>query len=330
MEATQSELCHEAYYFFQLYLPSRWRNRKRQFPILSHYALAQAHLIELNRAPDFKLLRDKLLFARRCQQAGLPSISSLAVFVDGQPTEELTALPAKDLISKPSSDWRGTGVELWRYDPVCDQFSNAMTGYTLRAFDLFQHFCDLSHSRQIIIQERLQNHECLSPLTNGALSTLRLVTCRSPSGTIDLMPPVIKMPVGHRVVDNLAQGGLAAPIDLMTGVICGPGLQKHSRLGVVYTDKHPDSRHELSGFRVPMWKEVVDLALRAHWRFPSVHFIGWDIAVLQDGPVLVEGNALFDSDLTVLPHGITLSDTQFIPYYNYHWNCALAEIRPRS
>jgi hypothetical protein len=41
--------------------------------------------------------------------------------------------------------------------------------------------------------------------------------------------------------------------------------------------------------------------------------------ILQDGPVLVEGNCPFDTDLTVLPHGLTLSDTQFIPYYNYHW-----------
>ena len=69
-----------------------------------------------------------------------------------------------------------------------------------------------------------------------------------------------------------------------------------------------------------MWTEAVDLALRAHQTFPSVHFIGLDIAISQDGPVLVEGNGLPDLELTVLPHGITLSDTQFIPYYNYHWN----------
>jgi hypothetical protein len=79
-------------------------------------------------------------------------------------------------------------------------------------------------------------------------------------------------------------------------------------------EKHPDSDQLFEGFAIPMWSEAVDLARRAHETFPSMHFIGSDIAILQDGPVLVEGNFPFDTDLTVLPHGLTLSDTQFIPY----------------
>jgi hypothetical protein len=132
------------------------------------------------------------------------------------------------------------------------------------------------------------------------------------------MPPVIKMPAKRSVVDNVVKGGIAAPIDMATGKICGPAIQMDKCL-MTWTDKHPDTGQELKGFALPMWNEAIDLALRAHETFPSMYFIGWDIAILQDGVVLVEGNPDFDTFLTVLPHKLTLSDTQFIPYYNYHW-----------
>jgi hypothetical protein len=127
------------------------------------------------------------------------------------------------------------------------------------------------------------------------------------------------MPAGRLVVDNFLQGGLAAPIDFAAGRICGPAVRKDNDLGLISTNRHPDTGQEFNGFPIPMWSEAVELARRAHKTFPTVAFIGWDIAILQDGPVLVEGNFPFDTDLTVLPHGLTLSDTQFIPYYNYHW-----------
>jgi hypothetical protein len=133
------------------------------------------------------------------------------------------------------------------------------------------------------------------------------------------MPPVIRMPAGRLVVDNFAKGGLVAPIDAANGTICGPALQRDESLGVATVDRHPDSGAEFTGFRIPMWTEVVALAIKAHEAFPSLHFIGWDIAILQQGLVLIEGNAPFSADSVVLPHGISLSDTQFIPYYNHHW-----------
>jgi putative polysaccharide biosynthesis protein len=316
----------EEFYLHQLYLPDRWRSRMRQVPS-SQSCAAQFSLIERTRVTDFQLLGEKHLFAARCKEAGLPSTPVLGEFIDGHPDGKLESLPVTDLFSKPTHRFGGAGAKSWRYDRSQDCFFNAETGQKFSREALLEHLCDLSRQDgRVILQQRLRNHAAISPLTNGALSTLRIVTCRTPFGSIDLMPPVIKMPAGRSVVDNVVHGGLAAPVDLATGTICGPALQKDNCLGVIWTDKHPDSGQELKGFSIPMWTEAVDLARRAHETFPSMHFIGWDIAILQDHAVLVEGNPTFDPFLTVLPHRLSLSDTQFIPYYNFHW--AKFEDRP--
>ena len=163
--------------------------------------------------PTSGLVQDKHLFAARCKEAGLPSVPLLAEFVDGHPDGKLEGLPAIDLFSKPANQGSGNGVESWRYDRGQDCFFNAVTDQKFSRDALLDHLCDLSRSGRVILQERLRNHAALAPLTNGALSTLRIVTCIAPSGSIDLMPPVIRMPAGRSVVDNFAQSGLAAPID---------------------------------------------------------------------------------------------------------------------
>ena len=327
-ESARSGIGFEDFYLCQLYLRDR-RSRMRQIPT-SQSSPAIRSLLNRTLPVDRELLRDKHLFGARCREAGLPTGILVGEFADGCVDGKLKSLPATDLFSKPARSSWGEGANLWRYDQGHDRFFNALTDQSFSRKALLNIFCDLSRVGRIIVQQRLRNHAALSPLTNGALSTIRIVTCRTPFGSIDLMPPVIKMPTGRAVADNLHQGGIAAPIDILTGSICGPGLQTDNCLGVLWFDKHPDSGQELKGFSIPMWKEAADLARRAHETFPSLHFIGWDIAILDDRPVVVEGNDVPDTDLTVLPHGLTLSDTQFIPYYNHHWSNSTSPIRPAA
>ena len=142
------------------------------------------------------------------------------------------------------------------------------------------------------------------------------------------MPLVIRVGAGRIAAANLTQGGLAAPIDRTTGTICGAAMYYHDLLGVAFKDRHPDSGRRFSGFPIPMLEEAIALGLRAHQAFASLHFIGWDVAVAPEGPILIEGNSIPDLDLTVLPHRLTLSDTQFVPYYNHRWRSIPSKTRP--
>jgi hypothetical protein len=316
-ESTRSGISFDEFYLHQMYLPDRWRSRKRRFGS-SKGRKALLFLNQRNPSPQLQLLDEKHRFAAHCKQVGLPSAPLLAVFAEGHPDRKLEGLPARHLFSKPAFGSYGEGAISWRYDQSRNCFFNAENDEKFSQEALVKFLCNLSWSGRVILQEGLTNHAALLPFTNGALSTLRIITCLTPFASIDIMPPVFRMPVGRLVVDNFARGGLLAPVDLATGTICGPVLQKDKCLGVVQIDTHPDSGQKFGGFPVPRWTEAVALARRAHQTVLSVPFIGWDIAILQHGPVLVEANTLPDTDI-VLPHGLTLSDTQLIPYFKYHW-----------
>ena len=306
----------ETFYVYQFYLPERWKSRSRHFP---DAGLAQDWLLAKLASPDLELLANKDKFAVACEKRNLPTIPVIAEFLFGSPKSAFVELPSADLFSKPASSCLGRGARSWRYDPASDRFTGGSSaGLTKQAVTAALSEQSKSLKTKIIVQRTARNHPDMASITNGALATIRIVTCRAPSGAIDILPPVIKMPAGPTVVDNLLGGGVAAPLDRNNGTIIGHGIQRDLATVLKRWTVHPDTGVPLLGFSVPGWSEVVKLALRAHQSFSGLHFVGWDIAVLQSGPVLVEGNALWEATLIVLPHGISLSDTQFVPYFNYH------------
>jgi hypothetical protein len=305
----------EEFYLYQRYLPERWKSRAQHFT-LQDVCYAQECLVDRLASPDLELLK-KDKFAAVCKKRNLPTIPVVAEFFDGSPQGAFVDLPSADLFSKPTDSSCGRGAQAWRYDPASDRFTcRGSAGLTKQA--VVAALCEQSKSQKLIVQRTARNHPDMGSVTNGALATIRIVTCRTRLGTIDMLPPVIRMPAGAGVVDNFNNGGVVAPLDRDNGTIIGPGIQKDPETAVKHWTVHPDTGVPLSGFVVPRWSEIVKLALCAQQGFPTLHFIGWDIAVLRSGPVLVEGNEVWDPTVVVLPHGITLSDTQFIPYFNYH------------
>lgn len=54
--------------------------------------------------------------------------------------------------------------------------------------------------------------------------------------------------------------------------------------------QHPITNAELVGLQLPYWNEIKDMLTHAAKEIPQVAYVGWDIAITPDGPVLIEGN----------------------------------------
>ena len=65
----------------------------------------------------------------------------------------------------------------------------------------------------------------------------------------------------------------------------------------LYYDCHPVTQTAFKGFTVPMFDEAVTLCLQAAQVKPDLAYIGWDVAITPDKPVLIEGNILPGYDM---------------------------------
>ncbi len=138
-----------------------------------------------------------------------------------------------------------------------------------------------------MIEPYLEQHEALRQLSPSGLNTLRVITQINAKGDVDILGVRLRITV-NSLVDNLAAGNIAAPIDEETGRIVGPGV--YSDITKPLVEHHPVTGHQLIGYQVPFFEKSLDLAKAAAMHDTRNTSIGWDIAILQDGPDLLEGN----------------------------------------
>jgi hypothetical protein len=153
-------------------------------------------------------------------------------------------------------------------------------------------------ARPYLLQERIHPHPEIQALVGGpTLSTTRVVTFVALDGQPRLLAASFRLQPGPVGADNFARGSVACYVDLEDGVL-GRGRIRDQLADVT---RVPGTDRCFVGFQLPDWAEVRKLALRAATTFPWARVIGWDIALSNRGPVLLEGNNRWDPALVQLP-----------------------------
>ena len=238
-------------------------------------------------------LNDKGRFAEYCAQHRIRCVPTLARLEGKAPAG---ALPDEDLFVKPATGRGGRGAERWdRTGP------SAFSGPSRRQLSgdaLLERLVKRSKHQSLIVQPRLRPHPDLRAITSGALPTARVLTCLDEIGEPEVVAAVLRMSFApNRTVDNLHAGGMGAMIDVASGTLSkASNLGSDARFG--WVSAHPDSGARIEGKLLPFWEETKAAAVAAHRHFRDRVVVGWDIAILADGPILIEGNG--NSDLDIL------------------------------
>lgn len=266
---------------------------------------------------DPDLLADKRRFARAATTARLPVPVTLADFCEGaMQCWTGSSLPAAGLFAKEAQAMCGQGAMSWSWNG--SRWTDEESGETYDEERLLSHLADLSRQATYILQERLSNHPELIELSPIGLCTARVVTVRSPSGGAPrILLCAFRIPKSGDIADNFARGGLACPIELDTGVL-GIAMLKDLHHAHLDLERHPDTGAQITGRVLPCWDDVKALALRAHDCFPQFPSIGWDVAITDRGPVVLEANYNWDSVLAQQVGGCPLGATEW-PEHLLEW-----------
>ena len=123
----------------------------------------------------------------------------------------------------------------------------------------------------------------MSSLYNKSVNTLRILTfCENKK--VYILKFILKIGNGG-AVDNFSSGGMYTFVD-ESGKVYVPAIDEEGNVFEV----HPISKKKIVGFEIPKYKEVVDFVKELALVVPKVRYVGWDIAITDDGPVVVEGN----------------------------------------
>ena len=153
-------------------------------------------------------------------------------------------------------------------------------------------FDELSSVGMWCIEEPIIQHAEMDKLCPDCVNTIRMTTLIK-DGVPHLMYALVRIGAGGKEVDNVSSGGYHANLD-GNGVISG---YAHHEKSFSLVEKHHLTGTVFHGFQIPMFQQAREMVLKAAMVVPEVRYVGWDVAITEKGPVLVEGNTLPGYDM---------------------------------
>lgn len=188
------------------------------------------------------------------------------------------------VVLKPNGGSGGSGIYVVSWSDT--GFSLNGKGYTeddLKA--------ELESLDRYVITEFVEQAEYSEKIHGGSANTMRIHTLIDPKNG----EPFIAA-AAHRFgtrssgpVDNLAQGGVVADIDIDQGCLGDVAIVSGFEKSI--TDKHPDTGAQITGIEIENWERIQGelLEIANHLRF--MPYIGWDVVATDDSFKILEGNA---------------------------------------
>lgn len=176
----------------------------------------------------------------------------------------------KKIITKPDVGSRGVNIQLFEYND--DQ--QALAFYE-------------TLSKDTICEEYICQHDKMDTLNPNCVNTVRIVALYD-AGEVDFIAASLKCgKFKTSIVDNMHNNGIGANVDIQTGVVTEKAYDYHDNTFIY----HPLTGTQIVGFTVPFWAETLNLIRETHSKVSDCPLLGWDVAITNSGPEIVEFNS---------------------------------------
>ena len=146
----------------------------------------------------------------------------------------------------------------------------------------------------LVFESVVRQTEQFAAFNASSVNTVRFMTALYPDGSAKVIATFIKIGRAGRCVDNAGGGGnVDVCVDVATGEI-RYAIQFDGWHHVQDIDCHPDSGNSLNGVVIENWEGIKAEVIRFQQAFPYCKIAGWDIAITDKGPVVIEVNDFWD------------------------------------
>ena len=174
-------------------------------------------------------------------------------------------------------------------DKIISKLVDGEGGKGIRIINLYdveqdKLFDELIYNKEYLIEEVIKQHDELNKLYDKSVNCMRMFTfCKN--NKVYFLEAILKIGNGG-YVDNFSSGGMYAFLN-NEGKVITQAIDKNDNIYKF----HPVTNYQILGFEVPFFEESVELIKEASLLIPQIGYIGWDVAVTNDGPVIIEGNS---------------------------------------
>lgn len=146
----------------------------------------------------------------------------------------------------------------------------------------------------LIFESIVHQTKQFSDFNASSVNTVRFMTTLWPDGTAKIIATFIKIGRAGKCVDNAGGGGnVDVCVDTETGEV-KYAIQYDGWRNIKDIEKHPDNGNQLNGIVIENWDAIKSEIVRFQQAFPYCKAAGWDIAITDDGPVVIEVNDFWD------------------------------------
>ena len=279
----------DEYFMYELYDDTRFNAESRR-----------TFLSETNKtynSPWRVIANDKPLMTSMLQGLGLPVPETQAIYHQYRTFDGAEPLRnQKDMLvflreqanypifGKPFGSCQSKGTALINaYDKSTDELTIGATSQVP-----VEEFVETVEklNQAYMFQTLLRPHKEIEPMIGPSVSCVRMFFISDDRGC-NLIRAAWKIPANSNSADNFwREGNMLAGIDIETGKIT-KALQRHDS-GTSPVEKHPETDATFTDMVFPDWDQMLEVANNAALNLTDCYFQGWDIAMTDRGPVILE------------------------------------------
>lgn len=142
-----------------------------------------------------------------------------------------------------------------------------------------------SQSSTVVLEELIDQVDELAAIHPYSCNGIRITTLRQ-GNNVHILYPWFKIGANKGFVTSAALGTYDAGIDPITGIVNTDGFKEDGSSESI----HPLTGINFKGYRIPKWKELIDLVSELSYTLPNVRYTGWDMVLTPKGWCVMEAN----------------------------------------